>query len=275
MAEIDWASLYRFFINNKVELKDLSREETGDENAPSYSRLRVVAGKAKWIEDQSKTLKAREPKPVKPVSPPLPPPPIVLANSIPSLSMGAIEAIAQDLHRPPGMIHEGHYTDALPGAMQPGYEDAISDGELLGMRRDIALMNTFSRSLLKRMNDGEPSAKHWGRLRQISKEMSEAYREKDMATVAKKTNDLLKAIALGCPESELMSEILEVTRTRMNLIGAESRRLQALQAYALKQKQIDKDEKTEMRSAEGGDDSRGLGQESRDETMRRVWEIVT
>jgi len=276
---IDWGEVRSEFMKSNLKLKDFSSLVTGRKKDPSYSRLRTIAGREGWVEQRNAIALAQ--KAAAALTPPIPPPekvsppPKITPKAIASLPMGNLASVASDLHRPPGMTHQGHYTDALPDAMQEGYDDAIADGELLGMRRDIALMDTLSRSLLRRMNEGEASARHWGRLRQLGKELSEAHVDRDMNVAAKKTNEILKAIALGCPEAELMSELLSVIRTRMNLIGSESKRLQALQAYALKQKQIQKDEKPEVRSAEGGDDSRGLGQESRDETMRRVWEIVT
>jgi hypothetical protein len=125
-----------------------------------------------------------------------------------------------------------HYTKNLPDETLDDYRSAVSDPDLMAMRRDIAVVNSLIANCLKRMRSGE-SGDIWGKVKKQAREVLDS--QGDPIKAKASLTQLLKTIGKGNPFVELQKELLLLMKERSNLIEKETARLEKLQQYANRQ----------------------------------------
>lgn len=211
----DWQSLRNEFVKGEMKLIDLSSEKCPDEarrpTLPPYSHLKLRAHEQRWkalreayrLQQQQAKISAYLPAPVE-------------QGALVAGSGGIIET-------PSGVPYE------LPKTLQQRYNKASADGELLALKREIALVNARLLQLADKLGSGE-SSETWLRLRSLMKELVEAQRTGDPNAPAY-FEEMHRLIFKGAEDTALWAEITALQEHLRKLIESERRRLVELKQY--------------------------------------------
>lgn len=122
----------------------------------------------------------------------------------------------------------GRYSKYLPTRLIERYEEAASDPDLLGLREDIALLDSRLSDLLKRVDTGESGAL-WNKARSALTAFNAARTAGDATAMQEALTDLQRAISRGVSDYAAWHEIGDVIEQRRKLVESERKRLIELQ----------------------------------------------
>lgn len=122
----------------------------------------------------------------------------------------------------------GRYSKVIPARLAETYQRALSDGDLLVLRDDIALMDSRIGELLGRVDTGE-SGSAWRAVREAYERLETALVEKDMVAAQAALGDLDKISQVGMEDGAIWDEVGQALDRRERLVRSERRRMVELQ----------------------------------------------
>lgn len=122
----------------------------------------------------------------------------------------------------------GRYSRDLPTRMMARYEQAQSDGELLALRDEIALLDSRLADVLTRVDTGE-SGWIWQRLKETATELRIARRRNDQGAQADALNSLLSLVESGHQDYAAWSDVRSLLEQRRRTVESERKRLVEMQ----------------------------------------------
>jgi hypothetical protein len=112
--------------------------------------------------------------------------------------------------------------------MRERYLQAEQDGELLALRRDLAMIDARLVDVLSRVDTGE-SGHLWRRLLEAKRAFMSARRTQDAALITQTMDDLLDLINPGYLDYAAWEDVLKLVRDRKSLAESERKRLVQMQ----------------------------------------------
>lgn len=127
------------------------------------------------------------------------------------------------------------YSAGLPSRMLESYERALSDGKMLQLRDEVALLDARLQDLLTRVDSGE-SGRLWERLATAHTEFSKARSTGKVDEMQEKLAEMEALIAAGRRDTEAWREVHTTLDLRRKLVESERKRiLEAQQAVTAEQ----------------------------------------
>lgn len=124
----------------------------------------------------------------------------------------------------------GRYSKALPAGLGAAYERARTDGELIALRDELALVDARLTALLESLTSGG-GAEAWERLsaawRRLERAPTGDAGQLERAAALRVIHDLIVA---GAAEASVWSEVYDALELRRRLADTERKRLEALRA---------------------------------------------
>lgn len=122
----------------------------------------------------------------------------------------------------------GRYSKVMPTRLRERYEEATSDGALLELREDVALLDARLSDLLSRVESGE-SGLIWRLLHQARTDLLAARRAGNAEEQAGAINTMLELIGRGHADYAAWRELGATLEQRRRLVESERKRLQDAQ----------------------------------------------
>lgn len=122
----------------------------------------------------------------------------------------------------------GRYSKDLPTRLQSTYEAAISDGQLLVLRDEIALLEARLGELIQRIDTGEAGAV-WKGLKAALEEYRAAKASGDGVEIHKALFGIEVLIDRGIEDYLIWGEIQSVIQQRRKVVESERKRLVEMQ----------------------------------------------
>lgn len=122
------------------------------------------------------------------------------------------------------------YSKYLPPRMLGDYQDALHDPDLIELRRELALVESRTLDLLKRIDSKEP-AQAWRALQEVAAGLGMAIRLNDARGQETAHTALLNLIQEGLTDSTLWGEIGALIESKRRLVETEQKRLVSLKVY--------------------------------------------
>lgn len=118
----------------------------------------------------------------------------------------------------------GRYSKHLPENLIAAYQHANNDHELLGVREDIALLDTLLMDNLTKLDSGESGAA-WTLMRKAVDALELAIHKEDYGTVLKTTRDMRDVIDQRIAHYATEQEIRDKLEQRRKLVESERKRM--------------------------------------------------
>jgi len=123
---------------------------------------------------------------------------------------------------------DGRHSKYMPSRLLDRYREAASDGELLELRSEIALLDTRLSDLLTRVDHGE-SGSTWRKVRDAYNELRTGFITKDNDKVNDAFTSLDELIRRGVSDYAGWNEVQLIIEQRRKLVETERRRLVDMQ----------------------------------------------
>jgi hypothetical protein len=120
------------------------------------------------------------------------------------------------------------YSDYLSARMLERYRAAEADGDLLALRRDLALVDARLVDVLSRVESGE-SGKLWRRLQEQATEAQHARRSGDEYAIKEALSEPLTTIRRGHLDYAAWADVINLLDIRKKLVESERKRLVQMQ----------------------------------------------
>jgi hypothetical protein len=118
---------------------------------------------------------------------------------------------------------DGRRSKYLPNRLLGQYRALLADPELVAVRDDVALIDSRSNDLLRRVDLGE-SGQLWRRLRATHVAFMAAQRVGDVDAAADALAELGGLIDAGADDVEVWADIVDAIEIRRRLVDTEARR---------------------------------------------------
>ena len=123
-----------------------------------------------------------------------------------------------------GTFKTGRYSKDLPTRLASKYQEAVSDGELLALREDVALVDARLSDVLGRADTGE-AGRHWHRL----SDLWHIAETGDQADKVDAINEIGRTIKRGVSDYAVWDEVGKLLEQRRRLVESERKRLVDMQ----------------------------------------------
>lgn len=117
----------------------------------------------------------------------------------------------------------GRYSKHLPSRLIETYHAAQTDGDLLNLHAEIALIDARLADVLRRVDTGE-SGQVWRDLRSTYQEMRDAFASQDTATVRRTLTEMGDAIQAGHADYAAWADVRSLVDQRRKLVQVEAKR---------------------------------------------------
>ena len=132
----------------------------------------------------------------------------------------------------------GRYSKHLPTRMAARYLEAESDGELISLRSDVALLDARIADLLARVDTGE-SGRIWSETRAAFNDLRTANRKGDQAAATAAFMQLDQLISDGQSDYATWAEVVNLVEQRRRTVDSERKHLQQMgQLVAVEQMMV-------------------------------------
>lgn len=125
-------------------------------------------------------------------------------------------------------LKTGRYSKHLPTRLLATFEASQSDGELLALRDEVALIDARLTDLLKRVDTGESGAA-WRSLRQAYRDYETAMAKADVVAMKDHLATVGLLIKSGVADEAAWSDIRVTLEQRRKLVESERKRLVEMQ----------------------------------------------
>ena len=137
-----------------------------------------------------------------------------------------------------GTFKTGRYSKHLPTRMAARYLEAESDGELISLRSDVALLDARIADLLARVDTGE-SGRIWSETRAAFNDLRAANRKGDQAAATAAFMQLDQLISDGQTDYATWAEVVNLVEQRRRTVDSERKHLQQMgQLVAVEQMMV-------------------------------------
>lgn len=132
----------------------------------------------------------------------------------------------------------GRYSKHLPTRMAARYLEAETDGELISLRSDVALLDARIADLLARVDSGE-SGRIWSDTKAAFEALRKANREHDTAKATEALFELDRLITRGQTDYATWAEVVNLVEQRRRTVDSERKHLQQMgQLVAVEQMMV-------------------------------------
>lgn len=123
-----------------------------------------------------------------------------------------------------GNYKTGRYATGLPDRLLPKYHEAQRDRELLSLREEVVLIDTYLADSIAR-TDASAGAALWKEARQTLKALTKGIGKKDSELTAESLDLLEELIGKGLNEATARQEVRALVQERRKVVESERKRM--------------------------------------------------